>query len=592
MILGFVTVCVGSEAATAQPAKTAAPAFYRVAKRNGVWWFVAPDGKPFFSLGADCVDTGEAKVKYRSDNPGYAAFRYYPNDAAWAQSTLARLRSWGFNTLGAWSDVPTLKAVDTRMPYTVELELGGSTHVPWCDMFSPEIACQFDSLARKQVLPLRDDPQLLGYFSDNELGWWDDTLFVFFLGQPASNATHRVLLRLLHTHYGGSFARLQRDFDTGAAKDFAALERHPTLTLKPGAQGMEVVNQFTYLVAERYYRLAHDAIRHYDKRHLILGDRYADWYPQAVARAARPYVDVISTNYGADWTDGSNARFYLDTLHRLTGKPILITEFYFCAMQNRSGNKNTSAGFPTVPTQQERAEGFRTNLRAFAQLPYVIGAHWFQYYDEPTKGRGDGENYNMGLVDIADQPYEEMTAAVASLPLDVLHRQSVASTPRSEVFLPPAPEQPEAGLRDWEKERAFVPSTAHAAGTPPCADLYACWDAGYLYLAVYAADYADPSLYKGRKIPSSERMEWTLTLGTGNKPVRVRFGADGKATVVGAAIPCKTWERSTLFTALLALPASALDQKALQAGERIRLRATLTTHSRAERTTWDTTLHL
>jgi hypothetical protein len=34
-----------------------------------------------------------------------------------------------------------------------------------------------------------------------------------------------------------------------------------------------------------------------------------------------------------------------------------------------------------------------------SEPPYVVGADWFQYYDEPTHGRADGENYNFGLVD-------------------------------------------------------------------------------------------------------------------------------------------------------------------------------------------------
>jgi hypothetical protein len=40
-----------------------------------------------------------------------------------------------------------------------------------------------------------------------------------------------------------------------------------------------------------------------------------------------------------------------------------------------------------------------------------VGTHWFQYYDEPTAGRGDGENYNTGFLDICDTPYPEMVSA-------------------------------------------------------------------------------------------------------------------------------------------------------------------------------------
>ena len=40
----------------------------------------------------------------------------------------------------------------------------------------------------------------------------------------------------------------------------------------------------------------------------------------------------------------------------------------------------------------------------------MIGAHWFQWLDEPVTGRPDGENYNIGFVDVTDQPYPEMIA--------------------------------------------------------------------------------------------------------------------------------------------------------------------------------------
>ena len=83
----------------------------------------------------------------------------------------------------------------------------------------------------------------------------------------------------------------------------------------------------------------YDAIRRYDPHHLILGDRFAAWYPQSVARAAGPYVDVISLNTGADWGDGQISPFILKTLHEITGKPVLVSEFYMCAEENRSGNK-------------------------------------------------------------------------------------------------------------------------------------------------------------------------------------------------------------------------------------------------------------
>jgi hypothetical protein len=40
----------------------------------------------------------------------------------------------------------------------------------------------------------------------------------------------------------------------------------------------------------------------------------------------------------------------------------------------------------------------------------VIGAHWFQFSDQPVLGRADGEDLNTGFLDYCDIPYPEMVA--------------------------------------------------------------------------------------------------------------------------------------------------------------------------------------
>jgi hypothetical protein len=45
-------------------------------------------------------------------------------------------------------------------------------------------------------------------------------------------------------------------------------------------------------------------------------------------------------------------------------------------------------------------------------MPELIGTHWFQWADQPSTGRFDGENYNIGLVDVTDRPYPELVGAL------------------------------------------------------------------------------------------------------------------------------------------------------------------------------------
>ena len=119
-------------------------------------------------------------------------------------------------------------------------------------------------------------------------------------------------------------------------------------------------------------------------------------------QAMRRYVDVVSLNhYGVDAPAG-----VVRAIHRIVGKPVLITEFGFRARD--SGLPNTRGAGPGVGTQRERAERFETYVRELMALPMVVGYHWFEHSDQPAEGRFDGGNGNYGLVDVRDEPYAEL----------------------------------------------------------------------------------------------------------------------------------------------------------------------------------------
>ncbi len=560
--------------------------YYKTVQNDGAWWFQKPDGTRFFSLGVNVVNIGPPKGEYRAAKPEYASFRHYSTTAAWAEATLARLRDWHFNTIGSWSN-PIFH--DGPLPFTVVLDLGAAAGAPWGDLFSPETAHKFDESAKRQILPLRNNPNLLGYFSDNELGWWSDALFVHFIRQPAANSTRQQLIRLLRSHYQDQFGALQRDFHTGNATAFEELGHRGRITLRTRGRGSEVVDEFAHCLAERYYQLAHDSIRRYDEHHLILGNRFAAWYPQAVARAAGPYVDVISINTGADWKHGEISTFLLKTLHEITGKPILISEFYMCARENRSGNKNSGDIFPTVATQRERAAAFRINLEALAELPYVIGAHWFQYYDEPTYGRPDGEDYNMGLVDIDDRPYREMTAAAASLDVNTIHRRAPEPSDSPNMSLVPSLN---SDSYVWGEKLALIGGSEASKPALPFADLYASWDRKSLYLVLHTADYLDRHLYPEMQIPQSDAMEWTVKTAAQAETLHVRFGSGIPPVVEGGSTVAHMRQQSTRLVVVLKLPASFLGTRQLTEYDSISLQSSLASHGGVNRMQWTQVLKL
>jgi hypothetical protein len=73
-------------------------------------------------------------------------------------------------------------------------------------------------------------------------------------------------------------------------------------------------------------------------------------------------------------------------------------------------------GLVAVDNQAERADAYKTYVEAALRDPRIVGCHWYKYVDEPTVGRSfDGENYQIGFVDIVDTPYPEIIAAARGL---------------------------------------------------------------------------------------------------------------------------------------------------------------------------------
>ena len=88
-------------------------------------------------------------------------------------------------------------------------------------------------------------------------------------------------------------------------------------------------------------------------------------------------------------------------------RPMIVGEFHFGALDR--GMLHTGLVFTT--SQQERASCYRKYVECALRHPRYIGTHWFQWQDQPVTGRFDGENYQIGFLDVCDQPYPELVEA-------------------------------------------------------------------------------------------------------------------------------------------------------------------------------------
>jgi hypothetical protein len=390
--------------------------FFHVSERDGVWWLVTPQGHAFLSKGVN-------NVSFRADNVpalGYSPYQRavqakYGSQEAWAKAVVNRLRGWGFNTLGSWSSPSTYRC---NMPYTVNLNLATHVGADWQrgavgDFFAEDFEQRMEATCQQLCGPRSSDPWLLGYFTDNELRWGADwrgnaSLLEEYLRFPEGAAGRKAVLEFLKQRYS-TVASLNQAWGTKITRweELAGREQ----TDREAARTDQAAWQEA--VARRYFAVCKNAIRKADPNHLILGCRFAGQAPDPVLRGLRDYVDVVSfNNYGPTAPVKT-----LQNIHRLTGRPVMLTEFSFKAMD--SGLPNTRGAGRPVATQQDRADGFTRYVHGLIDLPFMVGFHWFEHADEPKEGRFDGENSNYGLVTIEDRPWdiltERMTQVNASL---------------------------------------------------------------------------------------------------------------------------------------------------------------------------------
>jgi hypothetical protein len=372
--------------------KAKATGFFRVEQVDGRWWFVDPDGHLFFSTSSTCMRAsgGEARLQGREDYfavlptnqpgaglrsaPGLHAWnlaRRHGEDvpAKWAALTLKRLDAWGLNTIGNWSEA---KLWDTHKK-AYQVNLGGwgmrDGYLGLPDVYSEEFPKIADGDAAAQCAPRKDDPWLLGYFIANEPPWPGREAFVVDLildGKPSA---------------------IQRE-----AKSFLAAGDTP-----------ERRKQFIYRAFEKFLEVTMGAIRRHDPNHLILGLRFGGGVPPAEMLRACQVFDVYSLNVYSTQVSVKN----LEEIYRVTGKPILVGEFHFGVP-----GRGLAPGLVQVRDLAERGVAYRYYVEQAAAFPAFIGTSWFQWVDQPCTGRMDGENYNIGLVDVTDRPYTDMVDAM------------------------------------------------------------------------------------------------------------------------------------------------------------------------------------
>jgi hypothetical protein len=212
-------------------------------------------------------------------------------------------------------------------------------------------------------------------------------------------ATRRELTAWLRRKYQDDVPAWSRAW----GRDFTSFDEVNTGTFRrlgdASQKAYDDLWEFSREMVRACVRIPCEEARKVDPNHLNLGLRYA-WIASDLFYDAGESFDVFSiNNYQMEPPADT-----INTITQRTGKPVLIGEYHFGALDRGL----PATGLRGVASQAERGVAYRRYLENGAANPNLVGAHYFILNDQAVLGRFDGENYQIGFVDVCHTPYAEL----------------------------------------------------------------------------------------------------------------------------------------------------------------------------------------
>ncbi len=337
----------------------------------------------------------------------------------WHQVTIDRMHDWGFTSFGNWVD-PAFYELK-QVPYFANGWIIGDFKTlsgyknHWGlmpDAFDPVFKERAVATISAVAEKVKASPWCAGIFIDNEKSWGEregsverrygvilDALSKNASESPAKNAFSDAI----KTKYD-TIEKLNAAWQT-SIKDWTTFESG--VNFEEFNQTLVTdLSKLLEMLGEQYFNVVHNTLEEYLPNHLYMGARMANWgMPDEIIKASLKYSDVLSFNI---YEEGVQEHFW--KFLEEVDLPVTIGEFHI-GTSSDSGLWNP--GIVHAANQKDRAKMYKEYMQSVLSKPYMVGAHWFQYIDEPISGRAfDGENANIGFVTVTDIPYPELVSAV------------------------------------------------------------------------------------------------------------------------------------------------------------------------------------
>lgn len=231
--------------------------FFYVVKTKDRWRCIDPEGYYYFNIALNSITRGTSETNKES------VVKKFGTPEQWISQTIDMLQENGFNCAGSWSDYKAIREAnkkrDKPFAYTINLnfmssygkERGGTFQQPGHTgypgdaifVFDPEWVSFCDRHA-KQIAEYRDDPNLFGYFSDNEMPFKLKSLDNYLALKP-EDPGHSAAVKWMEEQ------KITKDQITDKYRE-----------------------AFMAVVADRYFSVVSKALKKYDPNHMYIGARF------------------------------------------------------------------------------------------------------------------------------------------------------------------------------------------------------------------------------------------------------------------------------------------------------------------------------
>ncbi len=371
---------------------------------TGRWWIIDPEGYRHIQRGLNTV---------KSDNGADGVWETLWSDIpTYLKQTREEFAELGIHGSGAFSSsgyyqyIQNYNALYPDAPLTIAPSMGwlsafkskygyayptadkSDDYCKLCFAWYPEWEEFCTEYATTALASYKDDPNVFGFFSDNELQFTsanyyllDEAWYETDNTMPAKAAAIAVI-----ESYGYTEAEIEESIKNG------------NRSILQGEMNLEYVKQ----TAELYFGGISRGAKAYDPGIMYLGSRFhgTPKYLEAAVHAAGKYCDIISINYYTAYSPELTT--YVDMWEQADA-PFMISEFYIKGTDQ--GHGNSEGAGECVTTQAERGFWYQHFTLGLLESSSCVGWHWFRYMDD----QDDVDGTNRGFYNNKFEQYTDLT---------------------------------------------------------------------------------------------------------------------------------------------------------------------------------------